>query len=395
MRGHVILRGKVWYAVVSRKDRETGKRKTIWRSLPDCTGKREAEAECRKILIEIDTGDFVMTDKSTVAEWTDHWLSIGCPGRKRKAVGNKTRERYGELLRTYILPSLGSRSLQKLQSTEIDALYTRLGEKISARTALNAHTVFASALAMAFRQRKIRRNPMLDVLKIPSPGEADHGTVLDAGELRTLVQRFKERNSILLPIVATLALTGTRRGECLALRWSDFDAKAKTLRIERSVDETSLGLAIKGPKKDSHKRTIAISDDLAALLTAERDCHLRIVAGVPAGATVDLSLVRLPEGALIFPALSNGDLTTIRSPRAVSTLFKYVAKRIGFPKVRLHDLRGSHETALLDAGVPVHTVAARCGHDPATLLRSYAKRTRKADESAAAVIGSLSAGVLS
>jgi hypothetical protein len=47
---------------------------------------------------------------------------------------------------------------------------------------------------------------------------------------------------------------------------------------------------------------------------------------------------------------------------------------------------------LLDAGVPVHVVAARCG--PAVLLRSYAKRTRKADRSAAGVIGALSRGVL-
>jgi hypothetical protein len=47
---------------------------------------------------------------------------------------------------------------------------------------------------------------------------------------------------------------------------------------------------------------------------------------------------------------------------------------------------------LLDAGVPVHVVAARCGHDPAVLLRVYAKRTRKADTSAAAVIGALARG---
>jgi hypothetical protein len=46
---------------------------------------------------------------------------------------------------------------------------------------------------------------------------------------------------------------------------------------------------------------------------------------------------------------------------------------------------------LLDA---VHVVAARCGHDPAVLLRSYAKRTKKADTSAAAVIGALAKGVL-
>jgi hypothetical protein len=42
----------------------------------------------------------------------------------------------------------------------------------------------------------------------------------------------------------------------------------------------------------------------------------------------------------------------------------------------------------------VHVVAARCGHDPAELLRIYAKRTRKADNSAAGVIGSISKGIL-
>jgi hypothetical protein len=49
---------------------------------------------------------------------------------------------------------------------------------------------------------------------------------------------------------------------------------------------------------------------------------------------------------------------------------------------------------LLDAGVPVHVVAARCGHDPAVLLRVYAKRTKKADTSAAAILGAMSKAML-
>ena len=65
-----------------------------------------------------------------------------------------------------------------------------------------------------------------------------------------------------------------------------------------------------------------------------------------------------------------------------------------YPRLRFHDLRGNDETALLDAGVPVHVVADRCGHDPATLLKSYAKRTKKADTDAAATIGKLLAGAL-
>jgi integrase len=62
--------------------------------------------------------------------------------------------------------------------------------------------------------------------------------------------------------------------------------------------------------------------------------------------------------------------------------------------LRFHDLRGTHETHLLDKGHPVHTVAKRCGHDPAILLRVYAKRTKKSDTDAAATIGELTKGIL-
>jgi integrase len=208
-----------------------------------------------------------------------------------------------------------------------------------------------------------------------------------------LVQGF--RGSALFAIVSTAAFTGARRGEVLALRWSDLDAQEKTLRIERSVEETDKhGLRFKGPKKESHKRTITIDDDLVVLLLAERDRHLRLVAGVPDGVAVDLGLIKLPKDALIFPDLTNGDLAAPRSPEAVTKAFGRVARRLGFEELNLHDLRGSHETLLLDRGVPVHVVAARCGHDPATLLQNYAKRTKKADTSAAGVIGSITKGIL-
>jgi integrase len=95
------------------------------------------------------------------------------------------------------------------------------------------------------------------------------------------------------------------------------------------------------------------------------------------------------------PAAGEGfSFTRLRNPDNTTKEFTRKAHKLGFPGLRLHDIRGTHETILLDRGVPVHVVAARCGHDPAVLLRIYAKRTKKADISAAAVIGTLSKGIL-
>ncbi|OLB75101.1 MAG: hypothetical protein AUI16_12855 [Alphaproteobacteria bacterium 13_2_20CM_2_64_7] len=119
---------------------------------------------------------------------------------------------------------------------------------------------------------------------------------------------------------------------------------------------------------------------------------------MPDGVTVDLSLIKLPDDALMFPNPpgpgEDFSFTKLRSPDSTTKEFIRKARRLGFPGLRFHDLRGTHETLLLDAGVPVHVVAARCGHDPAVLLRSYAKRTKKADTSAAAAISALANGVL-
>jgi integrase len=392
MKGHVRERGKGnWYAVLSVRDQQTGKRRVRFHSLPEAKTKREAQNACAKLITEISSGSYISANKSTLRQWVDHWVSIGCPGSKRrKEVGQRSIERYGELLRCHVLPTLGERPLQQLRSTEIDSLYVKLADKISPRTALHVHSVLNACLGTATRTRQIARNPMRQVIKVPSSGEPDHGIALDQDELRKLLEGFKGLS--LYPIVVAAAFTGARRGEILALRWEDFNVDAKTLRIERSVDDTDKhGLRAKGPKTERGKRTITIDDDLIALFVAERERHLRMAAGVPDGISVNLSLVKLPAGALIFP--SPGDLTKFRHPRAVTKEFAQMVRALGFAKLRFHDLRGTHETMLLDRGVPAHVVAARCGHDPAVMLRSYAKRTRKADVSAA-VIGAIAKGIL-
>jgi integrase len=86
--------------------------------------------------------------------------------------------------------------------------------------------------------------------------------------------------------------------------------------------------------------------------------------------------------------------TKLRVPRNITKEFVRKATRLGFVDLQLKDLRGTHETHLLDKGMSVAAVAVRCGHDPAVMLRSYAKRTRKADDAIVDFIGGLSKGAL-
>jgi integrase len=111
-------------------------------------------------------------------------------------------------------------------------------------------------------------------------------------------------------------------------------------------------------------------------------------------------LVRLPPGALIFPALpaagQDFEFTAPRNPSNFSKEFARRANRLGFGSTRFHDLRGIRATALLDVSIPVHSVAERIGDDPAVLSRNYVKRkrTKTADASLSNAIEALAANFL-
>src|SRR5262249_7065965 len=154
-------------------------------------------------------------------------------------------------------PALGTRPLQQIQPAEIDELYRRLDGKIAPRTAHHIHVVLGACLSASVRTGQLVANPLDRAERVPSPGEADHGTALDQKQLEVLLSGF--RGSVLFPIVATAAFTGARRNEVLALRWSDLDVEKRTLRIERTVDQVhGQPLALKPPKTARGVRTITI-----------------------------------------------------------------------------------------------------------------------------------------
>ena len=370
----------------------------------------EARKELRRLLKAGDDGQHVDPSKKTLGQWIEEWLAAGAPGRKKRRVGQQSLERYEQVLNIHVKPALGKTGLQKLTAAMIDRVYADIARsKIAPKTAHLIHVVFGACLATAHRKGEIANNPMAKVEQVPSlslqPENAEEAEVDSIGEglsetgLSALVDGFKSSSSH--AIVALAAATGARRNELLALRWTDLDVEKKTLRIERALEQTKkFGIRVKPPKTMRGFRTIDLDQSAVDLLLKEKALHQRIMAGIPDGVDVDLSLIKLPPNALIFPATPEAgedfDCTKWCNPINFSHTFARRAEAIGFGKTRFHDLRGIHATALLDAGIPVHTVAQRIGDDPAILLRAYTKRKRstKADEELASALASFSGGFL-
>jgi integrase len=349
---------------------------------------KEARIELAKIIGN--PKKHIAPNSKLLSEWIDQWLDLikrnSGEKRRRGLVNPRTAERYGQLLE-HAKKKLGKVPLQKLTAAQIDSLYVELEEKLATRTILHLHNALRPCLASAVKKKMISENPC-DFAEIPNPGDVGEITVLDADKLAELVRGF--RGHELEMIVDLAAHVGARRNEIIALTWEDVDLAAKTLTINKAVEDTvAFGRHIKEPKTAKGRRVIGIDAALVERLQVYRDAMKRQIAGIETGADVDLGLIKIPRGYLLFPGRPEPgqevDYTKLRDGHAVSRTFKKHAARLGFA-MKFHWVRASHLTVLLDAGQPVHIVAKRAGHDPMTLLSSYARWTKKTDAKVADVL---------
>ena len=356
----------------------------------------DANRRLRELTARADAGEHVPSSRTTLEAWVTEWLTLLARGeasgmRRKGRVTPRTRERYQELLASYVLPTLGSCPIQKLTPTQIDHVYIELEQRLSSATVRHVHTALKACLATAVRKGVLVNNPA-GRADAPRKVDPEVGRALSVEEVTQLLAGFID--TVYHPIIATAVMTGARLSEILALPWSAVNFAANTITISRAIERTrEFGTVIKEPKSWRGRRTISIDPTLTAILKAQHMQHLRLRAGVSEQTVVSLGAVRLPAEALVFPATTardgRFDFARIRNARALTKEIRARFRKLGFAGLRFHDLRVTHATALLDRGVPVHTVAQRLGNRPDVLLRAYAKHTSSADERTNGVLATL------
>ena len=217
------------------------------------------------------------------------------------------------------------------------------------------HLVVHKALADAERKGLVIRNvaALADPPKVGARKQIEI-KAWTAEQLDVFLEAIEAHR--LAPAFHLASYTGMRRGELLGLRWKDLDLDANRLSVRQALVSVAYEMHISDVKTGSGRRTIDIEEETVEVLRQWRKAR-ELEAGGPIG-----------EEALVF---SKPDTTWIH-PDVFSQTFDRVVARIAVPEITLHDLRHTHATLLLQAGVSVKVVCERLGHsNPAFTMSVY------------------------
>lgn len=351
MRGHIAKKGNSYYAVIYEGiDPATGRGRHRWHAAGST--RKEAERLLADLVKRHHDGDYRPPEKITLGEYLERWLPT-----QRQPLAAATFSSYERNIRLHVLPYIGSIPLQRVTPEDLDSLYATLltdgrhnkaGGPLNAKTVRLVHAVIHKALADANRKGSVARNvaDLADAPKI-SASARPKMKVWNAEELRRFFELIDGH-----PLYAAFyvkANTGMRRGEVLGLTWRIIDFDNARLSVTQNVTAPDYQISVSDVKSGHSLRTIDLDDRTLAVLRSwrKRQLELYLQTGT-----------RANDSGFVF-AKANGDPL---HPDYFSRSFERLLAKLDLPRVRFHDLRHTHATLLIKAGVPVKVVSERLGH---------------------------------
>jgi integrase len=297
--------------------------------------RKEAERYERKLLHELETGSYVEPTQTTLGDYLPQWL------KGAMEANEETRTGYQRLLNRYVLSDpIAATPLVKLTTLAVEALYQKLSERLSPRSVRMVHGILRSALAKAERDRLIVRNPTTNA---GLPKQLPHEMhALDQAQLARLLATSEATGNRWHALWHLLANGGLRPSEALRLTWADVGKDRVLVRGKT--------------KTKGSRRTVALSPSTMDALAWHRT--RQEAEKIAAGSSYN-------DRGLVFASQTGGtlDLKNVTARHFKPLLTAYYR----LPPIRVYDLRHTHASHLLAAGVSVHVVSKRLGHASAKM----------------------------
>lgn len=322
-----------------------------------------------------------LPSKMTVAELLDEWLAV-----RKPSLEPNTYNEYVRYAEQRIKPHLGKHKVKDLRPSHVVRMFTALRQPganrrgkdstkgLSETSLQHTHAALRSALDYAVRQRLVPDNVMADVDR--PKRQPTRMRVWSAEQLAQFLRSVEADR--LHPLLRLASHTGARRSELLGLQWAQLDLDSATMSV--TGRRTRVGYAMverAGTKTAAGARVIDLDPatvDVVKLWRKDQEADRRRWA--------DAYVVT----DYVFTA-ENGE--PVHADH-LAQRFERLVTAAKVPSIRFHDLRHTHATLLLKAGVPAHVVAQRLGHaSPALTLSVYSHVLPRQQSAAAAAFARL------
>src|SRR5271168_2886271 len=351
MHGYVAQRRNRFYAVIYEGiDPITGRERRRWH--PAGTDREQA----KELATALAAAQSQRIDGRRVGPTFGVYLTMKWLPAKQLTLRPSTWDGYRRLIELHVLPHLGRVPLRHLRAEHLDRLYATLLERgrcdgsggLDIKTVHEVHIVIRSALRDAERRGSIVRNPA-ELAHAPKrrPLSSGEFRALNADQLGKFLN-LAQNNTHFAPLWLA-ANTGMGRGEVLGMRWSDVDLEWARLSVNRSLVSVAYELHESRGKTRTARRTVDIDERTVNVLGTIRSTD--------------------PDGEAYVSCHKDGSPI---HPQVLSDAFKRLVTQSRLPRIRLHDLRHTHATLLLKAGVPIKVVSERLGHStPGFTMATY------------------------
>src|SRR5919112_601966 len=302
--------------------------------------KTETEQKLRQSITDADRGLAFDAGALLLSGYLDKWLL-----NIRDTVRQRTWERYEQIVRVHVKPTIGRLKLKNVTPTHLRGLYReKLDAGASNRTVQYIHTTLRKALQDAVTDELIPRN-VADGIKAPRPKKKEINP-LSPEQARTFLEVIRDDPLEALYVLAVHR--GLRQGELLGLKWDDVDLKAGTLQVRRTLSLTRDGHVMEQPK-NSKGRSIDLTQSAADALRSHLQRQLKEIEALGD---------EYQDQRLIFP----GEKGQPMRPWTLTRKLQRILERAGLPHLRFHDLRHTCATLLLSKGVHPKFVQELLGH---------------------------------
>jgi integrase len=302
--------------------------------------KTVTEQKLRQAMTNADRGLVFAAGALVLLAYLDMWLC-----NIEDTVRQRTWERYEQIVRVHLKPTLGRLKLKSLTPTHLRGLYReKLDAGASNRTVQYIHTTLRKALQDAVTDDLIPRN-VADGIKAPRPKKKEINP-LSPEQSRLFLDAIRDD-----PLEALYVLAihrGLRQGELLGLKWDDVDLEAGTLQVRRTLSLTRDGHVMEQPK-NGKGRSIELTQSATDALRIHLQRQLKEIEALGD---------EYQDEGLIFP----GEHGQPMRPWTLTRKLQRMLERVGLPHIRFHDLRHTCATLLLGRGVHPKFVQELLGH---------------------------------